>query len=159
MAAGMDDATMQAVMGQAVLDSLHAAEEKLDEELGESRSGAARSQREVACQSRGLPCHARRGYVDALDKKVDDDDIEAIRRKRLEQLRKKRELELDWAKKGHGSYRELVDQKAFVSLPQRAVFPSRLLTAMMLAVRRREEEQALCRPLLPPRNDEVRGGG
>mmetsp|Transcript_84550 Transcript_84550/g.205057 ORF Transcript_84550/g.205057 Transcript_84550/m.205057 type:complete len:191 (+) Transcript_84550:56-628(+) len=81
--AAMDPATMQAVMGQAVLDSLHAAEEKLDEE------------------------------IDALDKKIDEDDIEAIRRKRIEQLRKKRELEMGWAAKGHGQYRELVDQKAF----------------------------------------------
>uniref|UniRef100_A0A7S1CD91 Thioredoxin domain-containing protein n=1 Tax=Bicosoecida sp. CB-2014 TaxID=1486930 RepID=A0A7S1CD91_9STRA len=76
------EAMVAEVVGQHMLASLEAAEEKLDDELHRMEH-------------------------------MDEDDIEAIRARRLEQLQKKRKLELEWASKGHGKYREIPDQKAF----------------------------------------------
>lgn len=42
-----------------------------------------------------------------------EDDLEAIRNKRIEEMKKKKRVEMEWRGKGHGAYREVADQKAF----------------------------------------------
>lgn len=44
---------------------------------------------------------------------LDEDDLEAIRRKRFEALKKKQEQKKEWLTNGHGGYEELPDEKSF----------------------------------------------
>lgn len=44
---------------------------------------------------------------------IDDDDIVAIRQRRLNQLKQMQERRNDWARKGHGQYMEITDPKEF----------------------------------------------
>ncbi|XP_071786754.1 thioredoxin domain-containing protein 9-like [Asterias amurensis] len=44
---------------------------------------------------------------------MDEDELEILRRKRLETMKKDQQLRQDWLAVGHGSYTELPDEKAF----------------------------------------------
>mmetsp|Transcript_79837 Transcript_79837/g.222122 ORF Transcript_79837/g.222122 Transcript_79837/m.222122 type:complete len:189 (-) Transcript_79837:141-707(-) len=44
---------------------------------------------------------------------LDDDDLEKIRRKRIDEMKKKREVETKWRAHGHGKYTEVADTKDF----------------------------------------------
>ena len=45
--------------------------------------------------------------------KLDEDDLEGIRRRRLEQMKKAQKAKQKWAANGHGQYLEITDQKEF----------------------------------------------
>lgn len=70
------------VVGDMLLQTLEAEEEKLDEKLRK---------------------------MDNLD----EDDLEKIRRKRIQEMKKKHEQKQKWLKAGHGKYREVPDEKSF----------------------------------------------
>lgn len=50
--------------------------------------------------------------ITALER-MDEDDMEAIRERRLQELKKKAEMKKEWMAKGHGTYRDVADQKDF----------------------------------------------
>ncbi len=50
--------------------------------------------------------------IDRLDR-FDSDDIEALREKRLQELKKQSEKREEWIAKGHGKYTEVADEKEF----------------------------------------------
>ena len=54
------------------------------------------------------------GEIQQMER-MDDDDLEAIRERRLAQLKKKAKQKQEWINKGHGSYNEVADQKDFFS--------------------------------------------
>lgn len=70
------------VIGERLLETLKAHEEKVDEELHRME-------------------------------RLDEDDIEVLRRRRVEQLKKVQAQKEEWRHKGHGEYREIVDQRQF----------------------------------------------
>jgi len=45
--------------------------------------------------------------------KLDEDDLERIRQKRIQQLKKKQQQKQDWLTNGHGEYSELADEREF----------------------------------------------
>lgn len=45
--------------------------------------------------------------------KLDEDDLEMIRRKRLEEMKKARKQQDDWKAAGHGNYVEITNEKEF----------------------------------------------
>lgn len=47
--------------------------------------------------------------------KMDEDDFEVLRRKRLEHLKKAQQQKDEWLQIGHGTYEELADEKEFFS--------------------------------------------
>eukprot|EP00796_Vickermania_ingenoplastis_P002112 gene2112-1288_t len=49
---------------------------------------------------------------------MDDDDLRAIRKKRMEQLREVEKRKAGWIKKGHGSYTEVPDPATFFQYVQ-----------------------------------------
>jgi hypothetical protein len=54
--------------------------------------------------------------LDAQLHKLDtmgDDDLERLRQKRLDDLKKQQDLAREWAARGHGQYTELMEEKAF----------------------------------------------
>lgn len=71
------------VISEAILKTLEKAEEKLDREL------------------------------ERLDERPDEDELERLRRERLDQLRKVQTEKAKWLAQGHGDYRDCVDQKQF----------------------------------------------
>ena len=50
--------------------------------------------------------------IEKLDK-MDDDDLETIRQKRLQQLKKETDQRREWMQKGHGEYKEIASEKEF----------------------------------------------
>lgn len=50
--------------------------------------------------------------IERLDK-MDDDDMEALREKRLQQLKRENDQKRDWLQKGHGEYLEISSEKEF----------------------------------------------
>lgn len=44
---------------------------------------------------------------------LQDDDLERIRQKRIQDMRRQQERTKEWISKGHGEYRELQDEKEF----------------------------------------------
>lgn len=50
--------------------------------------------------------------MEELDR-LDDDDLEAIRQKRIEQMKKMANKRDEWMMAGHGKYEEIADEKAF----------------------------------------------
>lgn len=52
------------------------------------------------------------GQLHRLDN-LKDDDLEAIRQKRISEMRKQQELARDWVARGHGVYTELQEEKQF----------------------------------------------
>ena len=44
---------------------------------------------------------------------MDEDDLEGIRRKRIEEMKKAQKAKQKWMAQGHGSYEEISDQKEF----------------------------------------------
>jgi len=50
--------------------------------------------------------------MEELDR-LDDDDLEAIRQKRIEQMKKMANKRDEWMMAGHGKYEEIPDEKAF----------------------------------------------
>ncbi len=82
-AGGAGAATVGEVIGEALLRTLEKAEEKLDAEL------------------------------ERLDERPDEDDIERLRRERLEKLRKVASEKQKWLAQGHGEYRDCPDQRQF----------------------------------------------
>lgn len=52
--------------------------------------------------------------LDRLDK-LDEDDIEAIRERRLAEMKRLAAKKQEWAAKGHGDYREIPTEKDFFS--------------------------------------------
>lgn len=50
--------------------------------------------------------------IDRLDN-LDDDDLEIIRRKRLEALKNSQKQKIEWQQNGHGTYSELADEREF----------------------------------------------
>jgi hypothetical protein len=82
------------VLGQVLLQTLERAEEELDEKL------------------------------ERMDDRPDEDELERLRRQRLDKLRKVQSEKAKWAALGHGDYRDCVDQKQFfeeLKKEQRAV--------------------------------------
>lgn len=71
------------MIGEAILKTLEKAEEKIDKEL------------------------------ERLDERPDEDELERLRRERLDQLRKVQSEKTKWLAQGHGEYRDCVDQKQF----------------------------------------------
>lgn len=54
--------------------------------------------------------------IDAQNKALDDmdeDDLERLREKRMQQMRKQNEQRAEWRRIGHGQYTELTDEKEF----------------------------------------------
>jgi len=54
--------------------------------------------------------------IDAQNKALDDmdeDDLERLREKRMQQMRKANEQRAEWRAMGHGQYQELTDEKEF----------------------------------------------
>lgn len=47
--------------------------------------------------------------------KMDEDDFEMLRRKRLESLKKSQHQKDEWLQNGHGKYEEIADEKEFFS--------------------------------------------
>ena len=45
--------------------------------------------------------------------KLDEDDLESIRRKRIEEMKQAQKMKQKWAVQGHGTYEEISDQKEF----------------------------------------------
>eukprot|EP00441_Pelagodinium_beii_P034335 CAMPEP_0197629660 /NCGR_PEP_ID=MMETSP1338-20131121/7424_1 /TAXON_ID=43686 ORGANISM="Pelagodinium beii, Strain RCC1491" /NCGR_SAMPLE_ID=MMETSP1338 /ASSEMBLY_ACC=CAM_ASM_000754 /LENGTH=133 /DNA_ID=CAMNT_0043200739 /DNA_START=113 /DNA_END=511 /DNA_ORIENTATION=+ len=90
MAQAAQVAAVQQAVSAVVLDSLLKQEEELDKE------------------------------IETLDKKLDEDDLEAIRRKRIEQMKKAQKAKKEWAAAGHGSYTEISDQKEFFAAVKRS---------------------------------------
>ena len=76
--------TVGDVVGQRLLGMLEQAEEQLDNQLHE---------------------------LDKIDR--DEDQLERLRRARLDQLKKAQSQKAEWAAAGHGEYRECDDQKRF----------------------------------------------
>jgi len=72
------------VVGERLLGMLQSAEEQLDEQLH---------------------------VLDKLEKS--EDDMERLRRSRLDQLKKMQNQKAEWIAAGHGEYRECDDQKRF----------------------------------------------
>lgn len=50
--------------------------------------------------------------IQRLDK-LDEDDFEALKRKRLEALKKSQQQKQEWLAQGHGQYEEIADEKQF----------------------------------------------
>lgn len=50
--------------------------------------------------------------IEKLDK-MDEDDIEALRRKRMQQMKKQADQKKDWLSQGHGRYDEIADEREF----------------------------------------------
>lgn len=50
--------------------------------------------------------------LERLDK-MDEDDLENIRRKRIEQMKQAQKMKQKWAVQGHGSYETITDEKEF----------------------------------------------
>lgn len=71
------------LIGDTLLSTLQGEEEKLDAEIAD------------------------------LDRKKEEDELESIRRKRLEQMRKVAKQKEAWRRAGHGAYNEITDQKTF----------------------------------------------
>jgi ribonuclease HIII len=72
------------IIGDRLLSTLEAAEEKVDEEI-------ARMDR------------------------MEEDELEVLRRKRLDQMKKVQKQKAEWKAAGHGVYAELTDEKTFFS--------------------------------------------
>lgn len=75
-----------------------------------------------------LSTHSTQNYsrfcTETLDKKLDEDDLEAIRRKRIEQMKKAQKAKKEWAAAGHGSYTEISDQKEFFAAVRHLYSPT-----------------------------------
>ena len=50
--------------------------------------------------------------IDKLDK-MDEDELERLRRARIDQMKKLHSQKSEWLSQGHGEYREITDQKRF----------------------------------------------
>jgi len=55
------------------------------------------------------------GEIDRLDK-LDDDDLEKIRRQRVEQMKKTQKQKEDWMTAGHGEYTEIANEREFFDI-------------------------------------------
>lgn len=71
------------VIGEVLLKTLEKAEEELDAKL------------------------------DKMEDRPDEDELERLRRARLDKLKKVQAEKAKWASQGHGEYRDIVDQKQF----------------------------------------------
>ena len=51
--------------------------------------------------------------IERLDK-MDEDDIEELRRKRMQQMKKAQDQKREWMQLGHGKYEEIPEEKEFL---------------------------------------------
>ena len=72
------------------------------------------------------PCQIMEDQVDAEMKKLesmDEDDLEALKKRRIEMMKKQQEKKQEWLAQGHGEYSEIPEEKvchsAFFQLLQR----------------------------------------
>jgi len=52
--------------------------------------------------------------------RLDEDDLEALRSRRLEQIKKQQRQKQEWVSQGHGKYEEIGEEKAFFEEGQRS---------------------------------------
>lgn len=57
--------------------------------------------------------------IDRLES-LNSDDIEAIRARRLAEMKKRQEKTLEWKRNGHGEYLELADEKEFFEISKKS---------------------------------------
>jgi len=57
--------------------------------------------------------------IDKLDR-LEVSDLESIRRKRIEEMKKRADKKKEWAKLGHGSYTEITDEKEFFEITKQS---------------------------------------
>ena len=58
--------------------------------------------------------------VDAEMKKLenmDEDDLEALKKRRIEMMKKQQEKKQEWLAQGHGEYSEIPEEKVFFLIP------------------------------------------
>ena len=58
--------------------------------------------------------------VDAEMKKLenmDEDDLEALKKRRIEMMKKQQEKKQEWLAQGHGEYSEIPEEKVFFQIP------------------------------------------
>jgi len=57
--------------------------------------------------------------IDKLDR-LEVSDLESIRRKRIEEMKKRADKKKEWAKLGHGNYTEITDEKEFFEITKQS---------------------------------------
>ena len=81
------------------------------------------------------PCQIMEDQVDAEMKKLesmDEDDLEALKKRRIEMMKKQQEKKQEWLAQGHGEYSEIPEEKvchsAFFQLLLRMVIMSTIMS-------------------------------
>eukprot|EP00929_Paragymnodinium_shiwhaense_P090683 TRINITY_DN50836_c0_g1_i1.p1 TRINITY_DN50836_c0_g1~~TRINITY_DN50836_c0_g1_i1.p1 ORF type:complete len:208 (+),score=38.39 TRINITY_DN50836_c0_g1_i1:72-626(+) len=90
--------------------------------------------------------------IDRLDR-LEEDDLESIRRKRLETLKSNQRQKQQWRALGHGTYEECPDQKAFFDMCKKS---SRVVVHFGRAATRRCEIVDKHMSALAPKHIETR---
>jgi len=55
-----------------------------------------------------------------MEKLPDEDELEALRRKRTEALKKQEEKKAEWRANGHGAYEEIPEEKEFFNVTRKS---------------------------------------
>ena len=48
---------------------------------------------------------------------MDEDDLEALKKRRIEMMKKQQEKKQEWLAQGHGEYSEIPEEKVFFQIP------------------------------------------
>jgi len=55
-----------------------------------------------------------------MEKLPDEDEMEALRRKRMEALKKQQDKKAEWRANGHGAYEEILEEKEFFNITRKS---------------------------------------